>query len=174
MQAQHRVGQLSTSALGLLKYLPEGPEADKVGHYAHTDIGTLSFVFSEVGGLQVLLPGSEDWQFVQPRDGHAIVNVGDSLTFLSSGKLRSILHRVVPQPGEHKTKLTTGYFLRPEFNARMTDREGREWTSHEWHTNKFRLFRAPKEEQEQNSYVTGRHGYLGIDQPREVGEVIAR
>lgn len=158
----HRPGQLTTSTTSLLQYLPDSPDNDKVGHYAHTDIGTLSFVFTEVPGLQVLLPGSEEWQFVRPLPGHAVVNVADCLTFLSHQQLPSILHRVIPDPRDTRIKRTTGYFMRPEFEAPLTDREGKTWRNWDWHTNKFVMFRASKDEQVKNSYVTGRHGFLGL------------
>ncbi|KAJ7663028.1 hypothetical protein B0H17DRAFT_1162879 [Mycena rosella] len=36
---------------------------------AHTDFGTLSFLHNRLGGLQVLVPGSEDWQYIKPPPG---------------------------------------------------------------------------------------------------------
>lgn len=161
-QAFHRSDQPSTSATSLLRYLPDTPNTDKVGHIAHTDIGTLAIVFSEVPGLQVQLPGHSEWRFVVPRPGHAIVNVGDCLTFLSNGCLPSILHRVVPAPGNTEVKYSVGYFLRPEFEAVLTDREGRVWKSRDWHCNKFKVFRASLDEQKKGSYLTGKSGYLGL------------
>lgn len=51
-----------------------------MGHNKHTDIGTLTLLFTEQLGLQLELqhPGSDEWEFVAPLAGHAIVNVGDS------------------------------------------------------------------------------------------------
>lgn len=31
------------------------------------------------GGLQVLTPGSEEWQYIKPLEGCAVCNVGDTL-----------------------------------------------------------------------------------------------
>lgn len=31
------------------------------------------------GGLQVLPPGTTEWQFIKPLKGHAVCNVGDTL-----------------------------------------------------------------------------------------------
>jgi len=162
LELSHRGDKPSTSALSLLRYLPDSPATDKAGHMAHTDIGTLAIVFSEVPGLQVQLPGRAEWQFLPPQRGHAIVNVGDCLTFLTYGRLPSILHRVIPVPETSGIKLSLGYFLRPEFEATFTDREGRVWKSHDWHCNKFKVFRASLEEQKEGSYLTGKAGYLGL------------
>ncbi|PCH44297.1 Clavaminate synthase-like protein [Wolfiporia cocos MD-104 SS10] len=67
---------------------------------AHTDFGSLSFLHNRLGGLQVLAPGTDKWQYVKPLPGHAICNVGDSLHIFSGGILRSNVHRVIPPPGE--------------------------------------------------------------------------
>lgn len=66
---------------------------------AHTDVGSLSFLHNRLGGLQVLPPGSDDWQYVRPLPGHAICNIGDTLALLSGGLLQSSMHRVVSPPG---------------------------------------------------------------------------
>ncbi|CCM01792.1 uncharacterized protein FIBRA_03859 [Fibroporia radiculosa] len=67
---------------------------------AHTDFGSLSFLHNRLGGLQVLAPGTDKWQYVKPLPGHAICNIGDSLNIFSGGILRSNMHRVVPPPKE--------------------------------------------------------------------------
>lgn len=55
LAAHHRKGQVSPIALGILKYLPYEVQiqGNTVGHVPHTDIGSLSKVFSDVPGLQV-------------------------------------------------------------------------------------------------------------------------
>lgn len=85
---------------------------------AHTDFGSLTLLFGRVGGLQVLVPegmrgegeGEENgrgegerWVYVRPLEGHAIVNVGDALSFFTGGLLRSCVHRVVAAPGAQRT-----------------------------------------------------------------------
>ncbi|KAI0953973.1 hypothetical protein AcW1_006719 [Taiwanofungus camphoratus] len=67
---------------------------------AHTDFGSLSFLHNRLGGLQVLAPGTDKWQYVKPLPGHAICNIGDSMNIFSGGILRSNMHRVVPPPKE--------------------------------------------------------------------------
>ncbi|KAJ7508980.1 hypothetical protein B0H11DRAFT_1963356 [Mycena galericulata] len=92
------------------------PLVDRLALGAHTDFGSLSILFNRLGGLQVLPPGSEKWQYVKPIPGHAICNVGDALTILSGGILRSNMHRVVNPPGAQGTHYRSSlvYFARPE------------------------------------------------------------
>lgn len=86
---------------------------------AHTDFGSLSFLHNRLGGLQVLPPGSPDWQYVRPLPGHAVCNIGDALTIFSGGILRSNLHRVVPLPDIQAAydRWSVGYFSRPNHNV---------------------------------------------------------
>ncbi|KAI0751880.1 Clavaminate synthase-like protein [Daedaleopsis nitida] len=81
----------------------------------HTDFGSLSFLHNRLGGLQVLLPGSEQWFFVKPLPGHAICNIGDALNIFSGGLLRSNIHRVVPPPKAQAIfeRWSVVYFTRP-------------------------------------------------------------
>lgn len=93
--------------------LAQDPE--KVALRAHTDFGSLSFLHNQLGGLQVLPPGSERWQYVRPMSGHAICNVGDALTIFSGGLLHSNMHRVVPPPGVQAAydRWSLVFFTRP-------------------------------------------------------------
>ncbi|KAF8884276.1 Clavaminate synthase-like protein [Gymnopilus junonius] len=70
----------------------------KVATGSHTDFGSLSFLHNKQGGLQVLPPGADLWQYIEPIQDHAICNVGDALSILSGGLLRSNVHRVLPPP----------------------------------------------------------------------------
>ncbi|THG98082.1 hypothetical protein EW145_g7484 [Phellinidium pouzarii] len=96
-------------------------EKERVALGAHTDFGSLSFLHNRLGGLQVLPPGSDDWQYVRPLPGHAICNVGDALTLFSGGILRSNLHRVVPPPGAQSAyaRWSLVFFTRPGDNIHL-------------------------------------------------------
>ncbi|KAG5977055.1 hypothetical protein E4U55_007075 [Claviceps digitariae] len=120
----------SPDLLRLLKY---HPEANPVGipQTPHTDMGSLTFVFSDTPGLQVLpvhlsqgrRGGSttydeSDWLYVAPKPGHAVVNVGDCLTMMSNGLLKSALHRVGPVAGcAMPERYSMAYLARPEDHA---------------------------------------------------------
>ena len=93
---------------------PDGIDEAQAALAAHTDFGSLSFLHNRLGGLQVMVPGTDQWQYVrvrhfpsdpmvlyssqvykQPISGHAICNLGDAMTIFSGGLLKSNLHRVV-------------------------------------------------------------------------------
>ncbi|THV03755.1 Clavaminate synthase-like protein [Dendrothele bispora CBS 962.96] len=107
-------GEFSGCEARLIK-APAGLKAGNLALAAHTDFGSLSFLHNRLGGLQVLPPGVEEWQYVKPVPGHAICNVGDALSILSGGILRSNIHRVVPPPGEQSKfeRWSLVFFSRP-------------------------------------------------------------
>jgi isopenicillin N synthase-like dioxygenase len=92
----------------------------------HTDFGSLTILLNRLGGLQVQLPGTEEWVYVQPMPGCAIVNLGDAMVRFSGGILRSNLHRVVSPPGEQAQEVRRSlvYFSRPEHNVVLTRLRG--------------------------------------------------
>ncbi|KAJ5892370.1 gibberellin 3-beta hydroxylase [Penicillium tannophilum] len=159
----HRKDKPSSANMAMLNYLPWGSSDEKIGNMAHTDMGTLTVVFTKSEGLQVLQPGTEEWTFIRPRVGHAVVNVGDSLNFLSKGALTSSLHRVVPPPDSvGQDKFSCIYFLRPEFDAKFVSHDGKEMNSVEWHNQKYALFReASLDAKQHGAMLTGRNGFLG-------------
>ena len=152
-EAKHCDGKPSNSILALLSY-PKGLESIHSGQHKHTDIGSLTVLFSRQWGLQVLMPGNKSWTFVQPRPGYVIINVGDSLRFLSGKRLKSCVHRViVAYKDEHRYSI--GYFLRPEKDATLIDSEGRRVTAVEWERDKHATYAEPHASQHGNSLLTG-------------------
>ncbi|KAJ7265313.1 hypothetical protein C8J57DRAFT_1450644 [Mycena rebaudengoi] len=103
---------------------PYSDEMAKQGE--HTDFGTLTILFNWLGGLQVRCPGTEDWVYVKPIPGSAVVNLGDALVKFTAGILRSNIHRVVPPPppqyGQQRNSLV--YFSRPEDRVVLRRLEG--------------------------------------------------
>ncbi|KAK7051466.1 hypothetical protein VNI00_004440 [Paramarasmius palmivorus] len=110
----HPEDEFSGSEARVIKN-PANMPTDRVGIGAHTDFGSLSFLHNRLGGLQVLPPGVDEWQYVKPIPGHAICNVGDTLAVLSGGILHSNIHRVVPPPGAQSKfeRWSLVYFTRP-------------------------------------------------------------
>lgn len=140
----HRNDRPSTTTLAMMHYIPSDPAAQKIGHQKHTDISSLTLLFSEEWGLQIRPPGAREFGFVRPKDGCAIVNVGDSLRFASGHKMQSCIHRVVPfDPTQHRYSIA--YFLRAEDSTMFTDSEGRYITAGQWHDEKFFAFTNPPE-----------------------------
>ncbi|KAJ7661592.1 hypothetical protein DFH06DRAFT_376782 [Mycena polygramma] len=115
LKSRHTMEEHSGSETRVIKNPPSPNTPTKIAIGAHTDFGTLSFLHNRLGGLQVLVPGSEDWQYIKPLPGHAICNMGDALALFSGGILRSNLHRVVPPPGAQSQfeRWSLVYFTRP-------------------------------------------------------------
>ena len=143
----HRNNRPSSTTLSMMHYLPSDlAGANRIGHQKHTDISTLTLLFSEQWGLQIRPPGecgAREMGFVAPRAGHAFVHVGDSLRFASGMKFQSCIHRVVPfDPTEHR--YSVAYFLRAEDDTMFVDSEGRAITAGQWHDEKFKAFTDPE------------------------------
>ena len=104
------------------------------------------------------------WLPATPTPGCIVVNVGDTLNFMSGGLLQSCLHRVIPSAGAKglsETRYSLAFFERPELLARFVDSEGKEWTGEEWHKTKYKIFRAENVQQRETSLLTGSAGFLG-------------
>lgn len=119
----HCSARPSPDILRLLKYHANS-SADVVPQTPHTDLGSLTFVFSTTPGLQVL-PASaaraptayteSDWRHVLPKPGHAVVNISDCLSMMTNGLLKSALHRVSTIPGcAMPERYSLAYLMRPE------------------------------------------------------------
>lgn len=89
----------------------------------HTDFGSVTVLFNQLGGLQVLAPNKRDWEYVRPRPECAVINLGDSLIKLLDGKLYSAVHRVVAPPGEQGNSMrhSVVYFSRPNSSVKLRD-----------------------------------------------------
>jgi isopenicillin N synthase-like dioxygenase len=155
----HRPAHPSPDMVRLLKYHEHRvrPDAPYVPQVPHTDLGSLTFLFAPSPGLQILRPGADEWAYVQPRAGHAVVNLGDALSMLTGGLLRSSLHRVGPLPGgDMPERYSFAFLMRPENEISMrpvkspmitpTQYSSREsqpnYTSGEWIARKFGVLRA--------------------------------
>lgn len=76
----------------------EDDETKGVRIQGHTDFGSVTLLWSQpIASLQVL--GRDNvWRTVRHRPNELIVNLGDSLHFLSGGYLSATIHRVVAPP----------------------------------------------------------------------------
>ncbi|KAI0337222.1 Clavaminate synthase-like protein [Trametopsis cervina] len=112
--SKHAVEAPSCCEARCIKKAP-GVADDKQAIGSHTDFGSLSFLHNRNGGLQVLPPGSDEWQYIKPIPGHAVCNIGDALSIFSGGILRSNLHRVVTPPKEQAAyeRWSLVFFTRP-------------------------------------------------------------
>ncbi|OSD01897.1 Clavaminate synthase-like protein [Trametes coccinea BRFM310] len=117
LEKQHPMDEPSGSEARCIKNPPRpgGISEEKAAIGAHTDFGSLSFLHNRLGGLQVLVPGTSQWQYIKPIPGHAVCNLGDAMAIFSGGILRSNLHRVVPPPKEQGNyeRWSLVFFTRP-------------------------------------------------------------
>ena len=114
--SRHRLGVRSGCHVRFIRTPPPTTESRGTALGEHTDFGSLTILFNHIGGLQVLLPGTQDWVYVKPIPGCAIINLGDAMVKFSAGLLRSNLHRVVSPPGRQSelVRYSLVYFCRPE------------------------------------------------------------
>lgn len=163
----HRPAHPSPDIVRLLKYHEHrvSPEAPYVPQVPHTDLGSLTFLFAPSPGLQILRPDADEWAYVQPRPCHAVVNLGDALSMLTGGFLRSSLHRVGPLPGaDMPERYSFAFLMRPENRIIMrpvkspliTPIHYASWesqsscTSGEWMARKFGALRAGQTKENAN------------------------
>lgn len=107
----HRLTDASSDFLRVLRYpgFIQGKTVDQLGFPAHKDAISVAILFTWLGGLQIpkanatyLAPtvvAEDDWLWVKPMPGCAIVNLGDAMEILTNKVLKSGLHRVVKAPG---------------------------------------------------------------------------
>lgn len=108
----HKLTDPSGDFLRILHY-PAPKDGKPLPHPptpAHRDAVSVALLFCWQGGLQITsstapvdhtVEEPEDtWFYVQPRPGHAIVNLGLALQVLTNGVLNAGKHRVVTPPGE--------------------------------------------------------------------------
>ncbi|WPG97474.1 Hypothetical protein R9X50_00025000 [Acrodontium crateriforme] len=161
---KHRSGVPARTTMVLFRYPRQVEEGKGIGHNVHTDIGSLTLLYCQDWGLQLLSPETNEWGFVKPQPGHAIINVGDSLRFLSGHQLRSCVHRVIPLTGRQETdRYSIAYFMRTEDKSVFVDSKGRRLSALAWHDEKYNVFRQPHEDQERDAVLTGgmeKHGSL--------------
>ncbi|KAJ6259924.1 Oxidoreductase vrtI [Drechslerella dactyloides] len=109
----HRKGKSSDSGLKIISE-PCIEDRSKVIENKHTDSGSLTFSFYNDWGIHVQLRDGS-WGYTAAVEGCAVINVADSLEWLSDGKLRSPLHRVTQPTDGAKKRYFLTYFLRPEY-----------------------------------------------------------
>ncbi|KAL9123964.1 MAG: hypothetical protein Q9217_006662 [Psora testacea] len=186
LQSLHPSHLPTPDMVRLLKYHTLSPSERGTTHIAHTDLGSLTFLYRTQYGLQVQRPkpaGSKEecWEWVKPpAPGHAIVNLGDGLSMLTRGYLKSCLHRVIPYPGDEiEERYSFAYFMRAEdqvvmralksplFGTVGADRskeakrgggketESEEMTSAQWLQKKYTMLRKDTWNKEKEWILTG-------------------
>ncbi|KEQ76770.1 Clavaminate synthase-like protein [Aureobasidium namibiae CBS 147.97] len=111
----HRLASISGDQVRWVNAPPQPTDDQRTALGQHTDFGSVTILFNRLGGLQVLPPNSDEWSYVKPLRGHAVINLGDAMVKLTAGILRSNIHRVVNPPGQQAshTRMSLVYFARP-------------------------------------------------------------
>lgn len=126
LERMHDLSLTTGDHIRFIRSPPQPPQDLSTSMGAHTDFGSLTLLFNRLGGLQVLLPGTNTFSYVRPLPGHAIINLGDALVKFSGGLLRSNIHRVVAPPGQQSTATRESlvYFMRPGNNVLLVRCQG--------------------------------------------------
>uniref|UniRef100_A0A8H7K3W3 Fe2OG dioxygenase domain-containing protein n=1 Tax=Bionectria ochroleuca TaxID=29856 RepID=A0A8H7K3W3_BIOOC len=151
LQKHHDQSVKSETILALLSY------PGRLTHQKHTDLGSLTVLFSDQWGLQVFSPSTSGWEWVEPREEQAVINVGDGLRFISGKKLFSSVHRVVREgrASSEGHRYSIAYLLRPADNTTFLDAEGIEITAKELAESKYNSYAASHAEQDKSSVLMG-------------------
>lgn len=128
----HRLNEDSGDFIRVLRY--PGARSDhrdsQAGFPPHKDALSVAILFNWLGGLQIPDPSveihdlnvkEEDWRWVRPEPGYAIVNLGDAMEILTNKVLKSGIHRVIKSPGQQRPydRLSVLVGTRPENNSLM-------------------------------------------------------
>jgi len=93
---------------------PSGQAGETRGVGEHTDYGLLTLLYQDdVGGLQIR--HEDSWIDVPYVPGSFVVNVGDMLERLTSGRYTSALHRVINDSG--RSRISMPFFFDPGFDV---------------------------------------------------------
>jgi len=128
---KHRIHKSAGDHIRLTRGPARVTDKPEIQTPSHTDFGTITLLFNWLGGLQVWSNSSRggeqnvveqaegEWLWVEPKPGHAIVNLGDAAVKFTNGVLCSGRHRVVPAPSDQGKlpRYSVVYFVRPEDDA---------------------------------------------------------
>lgn len=156
----------SQDLIRLLRYHAQPPSEQGSSHTPHTDLGSMTFLFTKEVGLQILGAKTGEWEWMPPKKGYATVNIGDCLSLLTNKKFRSCKHRVRAAPGEAmKERYSFAYFMRPDADALMKpvssplvpkdNRQDEVFTSGEWLQRKFVMLRRDTWKEDKDWILTG-------------------
>lgn len=118
----------SGSIVRFLRYPPVQEGEGDIGAGAHSDYGSITLLFQQVGGRGLEIREDDgSWKGVEvvPKgydlEKHGgvppiVVNVGDLLEYWTNGLLKSTVHRVVMPAGAKEDRYSIVYFCHPGDN----------------------------------------------------------
>ncbi|KAJ7726562.1 hypothetical protein DFH07DRAFT_236452 [Mycena maculata] len=126
---QHTFEAAGETSVRFMKYYPRSEAEEqltkKVWLKGHTDIGSVTILWSQpVGGLQILSPDGA-WRWVRHMDNALVINAGDVLTFLCGGFYPATRHRVVQPPADQVglPRLGVFYFSMADDDVKLVPHE---------------------------------------------------
>ncbi|THU82642.1 Clavaminate synthase-like protein [Dendrothele bispora CBS 962.96] len=113
------------SSVRFMKYYPrtldEEIKAKNVWLKGHTDIGSITILWSQpISGLQILSPDKK-WRYVKHIENALVINTGDVMQMLSGGVYKPTIHRVVQPPPDqsHLERVGVFYFAMAADNVKL-------------------------------------------------------
>ena len=94
------------------------PTVENMADYpdnTHTDTGLITINCLDKWGTQIELPWNKQWLSIEPKFGHGVVNISDTLQSFVGNKLHSCVHRVAQLADGVENRRYIGYFLRPGY-----------------------------------------------------------
>ncbi|ESK97388.1 hypothetical protein Moror_17819 [Moniliophthora roreri MCA 2997] len=126
----HNFSAVGETYVRFMKYFPRTEEEESksknVWLKGHTDIGTITILYSQpVAALQILSPDGR-WRWVKHIENALVINAGDAMEFLTGGFYRATIHRVVQPPPDqrHATRLGVFYFCMTDDDIKLTPASG--------------------------------------------------
>lgn len=106
---QHEEFERGLQLLQVNSY-PKEPEGESaIGLAPHSDHGFLTILLASCPGLEVLDRSSDTWRVVQQPRNALHVHVGDYMEVLSNGRIKTVVHRAVLNPGEARISVASIY-----------------------------------------------------------------
>jgi len=134
----HKYDAQGESWLRFMKYYPRSKDEEEktknVWLKGHTDLGSVTILWSQpVAALQIMSAEGR-WKWVKHIENALVINIGDSLEFLSGGFYKATIHRVVQPPPSQRGHPRLGVFyfamldndvrLKPLEESPVIQREG--------------------------------------------------
>ncbi|OCK75413.1 citrinin biosynthesis oxygenase CtnA [Lepidopterella palustris CBS 459.81] len=107
------------------KPVTEGEDLKQFGASAHTDFGAITLLLQDANpGLEVLDQKTQTWFPIAPNPDAYVVNVGDMLSFWTSGEYKSSVHRVISKNRTDRYSIV--FFLDGNLDCRLDPLDGGE------------------------------------------------
>ncbi|KAL4948902.1 hypothetical protein BDW69DRAFT_188832 [Aspergillus filifer] len=169
----HRPNEPFPDIIRLLKYHAQDISERGALHTPHTDLGSLTSLFTRQPGLQILAPDAEQWTWVEPRQDLRNRKFRRYVALLTNGYIKSCLHMVGPFPGQAMPeRYSFAYLARAEIRTPMTglksplipaaDNSREVLASGDWIKKKFGSLRLGSRKEEQDWVLTGQRKALPV------------